>query len=157
MHRRSVLTLLAAAAAVWPLAARAQQARKVWRIGFLVGGVRPTQLGLSVYVGFLRGMRELGYVEGRDFVMAWRFAEARPDVYFELAAELVQANVDVMVLGPAGAVPAARRASTSIPIVMLNAPDPVGAGYIASLARPGGNVTGLASSEEDSTPKQLEL
>src|SRR5262249_50065703 len=121
MHRRSFLTLLGgASAAAWPLAARAQQPRKVWRIGVLVGGVRPAQLGLSVYGGFLRGMRELGYVEGRDFVMEWRFAETRAELFFELAAELVQANVDVIVLGAGVTVPAAQRASTTIPIVMAN-------------------------------------
>src|SRR5215471_6493086 len=105
MHRRSFLTL-ATAAAAWPLAARAQQPRKVWRIGFLGAGVRPTQLGSSVYGGFLRGMRELGYVGGRDFVMEWRFAELRPELYFDLAVELVQANVDVIVSSVGAAVPA---------------------------------------------------
>src|SRR5262245_48931643 len=158
MHRRSFLTLLGASAAAWPLAARAQQPRKVWRIGFLAAGVRPTQLGSSFYGGgFLRGMRELGYVEGRDFVMEWRFAELGRELYFELAAELVQANVDVIVVSVGAAVPAVQRANPRIPIVLGGVTDPVGFGLIASLARPGGNVTGLASSDEASTPKQLEL
>jgi len=74
--RRQFITLLGSAAA-WPLAGRAQQARKVWRIGFLAGGTRPVQLESSVYAGFLRGMREFGYVERQDFVMEWRFAEGR--------------------------------------------------------------------------------
>src|SRR5262249_7003672 len=157
MHRRSVLALLGASAAAWPLAARAQQPRKVWRIGVLAAGGRPTQLGSSGFGGFLGGMRELGYVEGRDFVMEWRFAELRPELNFELAAELVQANVDVIVVSVGSAVPAVQRANPRIPIVLGGVTDPVGSGVIASLARPGGNVTGLASSEQDSTPKQLEL
>src|SRR5262245_13418751 len=161
MRRRSFLTLLGTSAAApcvsWPLAARAQQPRKVWRIGFLVAGVRPRQLGSSVYGGFLRGMRELGYAEGRDFVMEWRFAETRSELYFELAAELVQANVDVIVSSVGSAVPAVQRANPRIPIVLGGVTDPVGFGLIASLARPGGNVTALASSDEASTPNHLEL
>src|SRR5262249_33761469 len=78
--RRAEFGGLLGGAAAWPLAARGQQAGKVWRIGFLGAGVRPTQLGSSVQGGFLRGMRELGYVEGRDFVMEWRFAETRPEL-----------------------------------------------------------------------------
>jgi putative tryptophan/tyrosine transport system substrate-binding protein len=157
MKRREFITLLGGAAASWPLAARAQQARKVWRIGFLAGGTRPMQLESSVYAGFLRGMRELGYVEGRDFVMEWRFAEGRFELFPELAAELVRSNVDVIVLGSTNAVPGAQRATATIPIVMGSSIDPVGSGYVASLALPGGNITGLANSSNDTTPKQLEL
>jgi putative tryptophan/tyrosine transport system substrate-binding protein len=156
-NRREFITLLGGAAASWPLAARAQQARKVWRIGFLAGATRPVQLGSSAYAGFLRGMRELGHVEGRDFVMEWRFAEGRPELYSELAAELLRLNVDVIVLGTQTALPALRQATTTIPIVMGTSTDPVGMGYVASLARPGGNITGLAGSSDDTTPKQLEL
>jgi putative tryptophan/tyrosine transport system substrate-binding protein len=144
-------------AAAWPMGAAAQQPRKVWRIGFLAGATRPAQLESSHYAGFLRGMSELGYLERRDFVMEWRFAEARFELFPELAAELVQLNVDVIVLGTGLAVPATQRATTTIPIVMGGGADPVGLGYVASLARPGGNVTGLANSMDDSTAKQLEL
>src|SRR5437879_3834210 len=98
MKRREFITLLGGAGMAWPVAARAQQAQKVWRVGFLVAGTRPAQIGSSIYAGFLRGMRELGYGEGRDFVTEWRFAEARPELYPDLAAELVRANVDVIVL-----------------------------------------------------------
>jgi putative ABC transport system substrate-binding protein len=163
MTRREFITLLGGAAAMpsslWPLPARAQQAGKVWRIGFLAGATQPVpaQLGSSAYAGFLRGMRELGYVEGRDFVMEWRFAEGRPELYPELAADLLRVNVDVIVLGTQSAMPAVRRATTAIPIVMGISTDPVGMGFVASLARPGGNITGLASSSDDSTPKQLDL
>src|SRR5258705_9047052 len=99
MQRREFITLLGGAAATGPLAARAQQARKVWRIGFLAGATQPVQLEASVYAGFLRGMRELGYVEGRDLVMEWRFADGRFELFPDLAAELVRLNVDVIVLG----------------------------------------------------------
>jgi putative tryptophan/tyrosine transport system substrate-binding protein len=160
MKRREFIALGGAAATpsiLWPLAARAQQARKVWRIGFLAGATRPVQLGSSVYAGFLRGMRELGYLEGRDFVMEWRFAEGRFELFPELAAELVRSNVDVIVLGSTNAVLAAKRATATIPVVMGSSIDPVGSGYVASLARPGGNITGLASSSDDTTPKKLEL
>jgi putative tryptophan/tyrosine transport system substrate-binding protein len=159
MHRRSFLTLLGASAAAWPLAARAQQVGKVWRVGFVAGATRPlpAQLGSSAYAGFLQGMRQFGYVEGRDFVMEWRFAEGKPETYPELAADLLRSNVDVIVLGTQSAMPAVRRATTTIPIVMGISTDPVGMGFVTSLARPGGNVTGLASSSDDSTPKQLDL
>jgi putative ABC transport system substrate-binding protein len=157
MRRREFISLVGGAAAAWPVAARAQQARKVWQIGFLAGATRPVQLGTSVYAGFLRGMRELGYVEGRDFVMEWRFAEGRFELFPELAAELVRLNVDVIVLGGTSAVSGAQRATATIPIVMGSSIDPVGSGYVASLARPGANITGLANSSDDTTPKQLEL
>jgi putative ABC transport system substrate-binding protein len=114
-------------------------------------------LGSSVYAGFLRGMRELGYVEGRDFVMEWRFAEGRFELFSELATELVGLNVDVIVLGSTNAVVAAQRATATVPVVMGSSVDPVGSGYVASLARPGRNITGLATSSDDTTPKQLEL
>jgi putative ABC transport system substrate-binding protein len=93
MKRREFLSLLGGVVAPWPLPARAQQMDKVWRVGFLAGGSRPAQL-LEPYGAFLRGMRELSYVEGKDFVIEWRFAEGRNELFPELAAELVRANVD---------------------------------------------------------------
>jgi putative ABC transport system substrate-binding protein len=157
MKRRDFITMLGAAAGAWPLAAAGQDARRIKRIGFLAGGARPSQLGASVYGAFLGGMREHGYVEGRDFAMEWRFAEARFELFPELAAELVRSNVDVIVLGASDAVPATQRATATIPIVMGAATDPVGQRYVGSLARPGGNITGLANSTDDSLPKQLEM
>jgi putative tryptophan/tyrosine transport system substrate-binding protein len=156
VHRRSFLTLFGAAAA-WPLTARAQQARKDWRVGFLSPLQRPVSIASSASGGFLRGMRELGYVEDKDFTVEWRFAEGRPELYESLAAELVRANVNVIVLAGMALVPAVRRVSTSIPVVMGHSTDPVGRGFVASLARPGGNITGLASSEEDTLAKQVQL
>ena len=154
--RRQFITLLGGAAA-WPIAARAQQRAKVWRVGFLAGGSRPAVLATSIYGGFLRGMREIGLVEGKDFSMEWRFAEGRFELLPDLAAELVRQNVDVIVLGTGTAVPAARDATKTIPIVMASAIDPVGRGFVASLAHPGGNITGLASSLQDTASKQVAL
>jgi ABC-type uncharacterized transport system substrate-binding protein len=157
MQRRSFLTLLGGATATWPLAARAQQAGKVWRVAFLAAGSRPVSIESSQWGGFLQGMRELGLVEGKDFVIEWRFAEGRPELYPGLAAELVRAQVDIVVVGNAAAVRPMQQASSTIPIVMATSIDPVGTGLIDSLARPGGNVTGLATSFDDTAPKRLEL
>jgi putative tryptophan/tyrosine transport system substrate-binding protein len=162
MRRRDFITLLGGAA-VMALAilgsttANAQRDGKVWRIGFLASAQRPLSIETSQYGGFLQGMRELGYVEGRDFIMEWRFIEGRPELYPGLAAELVQAQVDVVVAGNSTAVRPMQEASSSIPIVLAVANDPVGLGLVASLAHPGGNVTGLATSADDTAPKQLEL
>ena len=161
MQRRSFITLLGGAAAVVPVLgstkAHAQRAGKVWRIGYLASAQRPVSIESTSYGGFLQGMRELGYLEGRDFVMEWRFIEGRFELYPVLAAELVRAQVDIVVAGNSAAVRPMQQASSSIPIVLAVANDPVGLGLVASLARPGGNVTGLATSADDTTPKQLEL
>jgi putative tryptophan/tyrosine transport system substrate-binding protein len=154
IRRRAFITLLGGAAA-WP--ARAQQMGKVWRIGFLAAGPRPVALEPSQYGGFPQGMRELGHVEGRDFVIEWRFAEGRPELHPALAAELVRAQVDIIVAASAAIVRSVQQASGTIPIVMATSVDPVGNGIVASLARPGGNITGLAISTDDTAPKQLEL
>jgi len=102
-------------------------------------------------------MRELGYVEGKDFVIEWRSVEGKYERFPEIAAELVRLKVDVFVTGVTAALPALKRATTTIPIVMAYSTDPVGNGLVASLVHPGGNITGLAGSSDDSSPKQLEL
>jgi len=156
MKRREFITLFGGAAAVaWPLAASAQRSGKLWRVGFLAGGSRPVALESSAYAGFNHGMRELGYREGIDFVIEWRFAEGRFMLFPQLAAELVRASVDVIVLGAASAVRPTQQATSTIPIVMGYSVDPVGDGYVASLARPGGNTTGVSA--EETTPKRVEL
>jgi hypothetical protein len=127
------------------------------RIGFLTSSSPVVSIESSYHAGLLRGMRELGYVVGKDFIVEWRFAEGKLERFAEFAAELVRLNVDVFVLGTPTAVPAVRQATSSIPIVMGFSTDPVGNGFIASLARPGGNITGLASSQDDAVPKQMEL
>jgi putative ABC transport system substrate-binding protein len=161
LRRREFIAALGGAAAVVPVLgstkAHAQRAGKVWRIGYLASAQRPVSIESTSYGGFLQGMRELGYVEGRDFVMEWRFVEGRFELYPVLAAELVRAQVDIVVAGNSAAVRPMQQASSSIPIVLAVANDPVGLGLVASLARPGGNVTGLATSADDTTPKQLEL
>jgi len=157
MRRRDFIKVVAASASFWPLAAHPQQGAKVWRVGFLAGASRPAVLATSLYGGFLQGMREIGLVEGKDFAVEWRFAEGRFELFPDLVAELVRQNVDVIVLGTGLAVPAAKRATKTIPIVMASAIDPVGRGFVASLAHPGGNITGLASSLQDTAPKQVEL
>jgi putative ABC transport system substrate-binding protein len=155
MKRREFIALLGGAAAGWPVAASAQWSGKLWRVGFLAGGSQPVALESSAYAGFNLGMRELGYREGIDFVIEWRFAEGRFALFPQLAAELVRANVDVIVLGTGAAVRPTQRATSTIPIVMGYSVDPVADGYVASLARPGGNTTGLSA--EETTPKRLDM
>ena len=155
MRRREFITLLGGAAAAWPLAARAQQPARTWRIGFLSAVSRSA--ASSSYAAFVKGMRELGYVEGKDFVIEWRSVEGKYERFPEIAEELVRLKVDVFVTGVTAALPALKRATTTIPIVMAYSTDPVGNGLVASLVHPGGNITGLAGSSDDSSPKQLEL
>ena len=155
-NRRRLVIAFGAGALAAPLASWAQQG-KVWRIGFISGAAPPASLETAPQGGFLQGMRELGYVEGRNFVMEWRFAEAKAERYVEFAAELARLKVDVVVTGAPQAVRPMQQAAPQIPIVMGISTDPVGSGFAASLARPGGNITGIASSLEDSSPKQLEL
>jgi len=148
---------LVGGAVTWPLAARAQQPGRVWRIGFLAGGTRPTNLEGTTYGEFLRGMRELGYAENKDFIVEWRFAEGRLELLPTLAEELVRSNVDVVVVGLTAAIATVQRATSTIPIVMAISVDPVGNGYVTSLAHPTGNVTGLTSSLDEIVSKQLQL
>jgi putative ABC transport system substrate-binding protein len=157
MKRREFIAALGAAAASVPLVARAQQVGKVWRIGVLSGSARPTVLETSIFGGFLQGLRELGYVEGRDLIVEWRFAEAKPERYAEFAAELARLKVDLFLAGAAEAVRYLQQAGPQIPIVLALSTDPIGSGFATSLAHPGGNITGLANSMDDSAPKQLEL
>ena len=155
MKRRAFITLLGGAAVAWPLAAGAQQARKVWRIGFLSAVSRESSF--RSYAALQQGMRELGYVEGNDFVIEWRSVEGKYERFPEIVGELVRLKLDVIVTGVTAALPALQRATSTIPIVMAYSTDPVGNGLVASLVRPGGNITGLAGSSDDSSPKQLEL
>src|SRR5207249_6327858 len=153
MKRREFITLLGGAAAAWPLAARAQQAGKLPTIGFL-GGPTPSASGHLV-AAFAQRLRELGWIEGRTVAIEIRWAEGRPERFAEIATEFVQLKVDVIVtLG--GAVLAAKQATLVIPIVFASAGDPVGGGLVASLARPGGNITGLSNQMTDIAGKKLE-
>ena len=143
MRRREVLTLIAGAGA-WPLQARAQHAGKVARIGYLAPGSHDNPLVRQNLDAFLRGLRDLGHVEGQNMVIEYRFADGDFDRLPDLAAELVRLEVAVIVAAPTPAAVAASKATATIPIVMINVGDPVGLGLIASLGRPGGNVTGLS-------------
>jgi putative ABC transport system substrate-binding protein len=120
----------------------AQQQGRIWRVGFLSQRARPESLDADDFGGFPRGMRELGYVEGRNLVIEWRFADSRVERLPDLAAELVQLKVDAILAAGTPATGAAQKATATIPVVMASVADPVGSGLVASLARPGGNITG---------------
>jgi putative ABC transport system substrate-binding protein len=152
MRRRAFIAGLGTAA-IWPLAAHAQQPAKLATIGFL-GTTTP--LAWSNYVpAFVQRLRELGWVEGRTVAIEYRWAEGRNDRFGEIAAEFARLKVDVIVTS-GGAGVAAKQATSTIPIVLALANDPVGSGLAASLARPGGNVTGLSLLAPDLAGKRLE-
>ena len=155
--RRKLTFALGASILAAPLHAFAQQKGKVWRVGFLASDHRPASLDGHPYGGFLRGMHELGYIEGKNIVIEWRFADVRPDQLPVLAEELVRLNVDVLVAQGAGATRAGQRATTTIPIVMVGPGDPVDLGLVKTLARPGGNTTGLSTLARETTGKRLEM
>jgi putative ABC transport system substrate-binding protein len=156
--RRALIGTLAGALLAAPLVAEAQQAGKVYRIGYLTGGSPPTPETAPILDAFLRGLRDLGWIEGQNIVIEYRFGEGRAEWYAPMARELAALNVDVIVAVATPAAQAARQATSTIPIVMLAVGDPVGTGLIASLARPGGNVTGIATQDiPELNAKRLEL
>jgi putative tryptophan/tyrosine transport system substrate-binding protein len=154
LRRREFITLLGGAAASWPLAARAQQAGKVARIGSLRHG--PAAANADRIEAMRAGLRQLGYVEGKNIVIEFRWAET-VDQLPELATELVRMNVDVIFAPSSTEVEAARQAARTIPIVFAVHADPVGIGHVASLPRPGGNITGLTMLMTDLAAKELEI
>ena len=135
--------------------AEAQQPKKVPRIGILFPN--PPTVSPHLLKAFQQGLRELGYVEGQNIVIEYRFGEGKSDRYPDLAAELVQLKVDVMVTSSTPAIESVKNATSTIPIVMAASADPVGSGLIASLDRPGGNITGLAMLSPELSGKRLEL
>ena len=154
MKRREFITLLGSAAA-WPLAAHAQQAGKVPTIGFVGASTASAQ---SQWVAaFVQRLRELGWIDGRTVAIEYRWAEGRDERFAEIAAEFVRLKVDVIVTSGTPQVLAAKQATSVIPIVFATAGDPVGTGLVTSLARPGGNVTGLSNQMTDLAGKRLEL
>ena len=155
-NRRKLLIALGASALTMPLCSIAQQQNKVWRVGFLSQRARPDSLDSDVIGAFYRGMRDLGYIEGKNLVIEWRFAERRIELLPVLAAELVRLQVDVIVINGVAAGIAAQKATATISIVFPNTGDPVAAGFVKSLARPGGNMTGLSNMSGDIIPKHLE-
>jgi putative ABC transport system substrate-binding protein len=136
-------------------AADAQQPAKIPRIGFLTGSFLSSQVVRNE--AFRQGLRELGYVEGKSIVIEWRSWEGKLDRQQALAAELVRLNVDVIVAAGSGDIQAAKEATATIPIVMISGGDAIGSGFIASLARPGGNITGLSTLRPELSGKRLEL
>jgi putative ABC transport system substrate-binding protein len=152
MDRRTFLAGTGAVLLAAPLAVQAQQAKKMWRIGFLSAGTAPTS---PTKGPFRQGLQDLGYVEGRDFVMEYGWAEGHQDRLPELAADLVRAQVDVIVTTGSPATFAAKQATQTIPIVFASAGSVVQRGIVASLARPGGNVTGLQ--QQLNVPKLIQL
>src|SRR5262249_32205830 len=153
MRRRNFIALLGGAA-TWPLTARAQQPAKLPTIGFL-GATTPETWSRFV-AAFVQRLRELGWIEGRTIAIEYRWAEGRGERFAEIAAEFVRLKVDVIVT-VGGAVLAAKQATSLIPIVFAVAADPVGGSLVASLVRPGGNVTGLSTQFTDLAGKRLEL
>src|SRR5262245_42631207 len=145
-----ILSLLVA-----PLAANAQHAAKVPRLGLLIPG--SSSAFAPRIEAFRHGLRDLGYVEGRNITIEYRFAEGQDDRLPELVAELIRLQVDIMVTDGEAAILVAQHATTTIPIVMAVSSDPVGIGYVASLARPGGNITGLSFMLTEVSGKRLEL
>jgi putative tryptophan/tyrosine transport system substrate-binding protein len=151
MRRREFITLIGTAAG-WPLAVSAQQPTKIFKIGFIATG------GVPLYMNaFHDELQALGWIEGKNVIYEARYAENRLDRLPELVTELLRLNIDIIVAGGTPAPLAAKRATATVPIVMAGAADPLGSGLVASLARPGGNVTGLSPTGADLVGKRLEL
>ena len=150
MRRRDFIKVIGGGAA-WPMAARAQHAGKMWRIAFI------THAHQNIYEVLFERLRELGYVEGQNIIIERRYAQGRAERFQEFAAEMVRLKVDLIITITTPAALAAKNATTTIPIVIPTAIDPVGTGLIASLARPGGNITGGAILTGEMAAKRLEL
>ena len=157
MKRREFITLIGGAAAAWPLAARAQQAAKAARIGYLITGVLDSPEARANLDAFRQGLNELGYIEGQNFVFEQRAADGRIERLPELARQLVHLKVDIMVALATPAGRAAQQATATMPIVVTAMGDPVRDGLVASLARPGGNITGTTFLGPELVPKRLAL
>src|SRR5262249_42471156 len=155
MERREFVALIGGAVA-WPFAGRAQQIAKISRIGVLWDAGNEQEEALSLFA-LRQGFSEIGYAEGKNFVLENRFAAEQYARFNALAAELVKANVDILVAVTPPAARAAQQATTTIPVVFVVVPDPVGLKFVDSLARPGRNLTGLSSINVDLSGKRLEL
>jgi putative ABC transport system substrate-binding protein len=150
MMRREFMTLVGCATA-WPLVARAQHSAKIWRIGFIAHRYE------KFYDPLFQRLHELGYTEGQNLIVERRYADGHAERFDGFAAEMVRLNVDAVIVVTTPAAFAVRKATTTIPIIHTVAIDPVGTGLIASLAHPGGNVTGLAVLNAETSAKRLEL
>lgn len=155
--RREFLTVGSLAVLMAEAPALAQQGTRPWRIGFLISGKRPASMDGSLAGTILQGLRELGYVEGKHFAVEWRFAEERQERLHELASDLKRSKVDIIVAMSSFSVAAARKAAPDIPIVMTGVGNPVASGFVSSLSRPGGNITGLTNVSTVISGKYLDL
>jgi putative tryptophan/tyrosine transport system substrate-binding protein len=151
MKRREFITLIGGGVAAWPLAARAQQSGKIWRIGLIA------HEQLKHYDVLFEQLRQLGYVEGHNIIVERRYAHGRAERFEEFAAEMVRLKADLIIVNTTPAAIAVKKATTTIPIVIPTAIDPVGAGLISSLAHPGGNITGSTILSAELSAKRLEL
>ena len=154
MRRRDFITLAGSATVAWPLAGRAQQGARMRRIGVLLFGTPGTESNLGA---FLRGLRELGYVESQNIVIEYRYAEGQPEQLRRLAGELVATKPDLVFALGGDVAPSVRAATNSIPIVMVVSNDPVQSGLVASLAHPAGNITGVTFVSSDLAAKRLQF
>jgi putative ABC transport system substrate-binding protein len=157
IRRRKLIIALGASALTSPFTLHAQPQNKIWRLGYLDFGSRKSTVDSGRHAALIEGLRERGYVEGRNFVLETRYADGDADRLNGFAAELVRQNVDMILSTGGPATHAAKRATAAIPIVVTITTDPVGEGFAASLARPGGNMTGMATGIEDTILKLLEL
>src|SRR5499425_3284441 len=155
MNRKIFSVALCALLLALSFSSEAQQAAKISRIGYLEAP--PASANLDRIEAFRQGLRELGYVEGKNIVIEWRSAEGKVDRLLALASELVRLKVDIIVTNGPTSTRAAKEATVTIPIVMTFDDDPVGNGFVDSLARPGGNITGLSTLSPEISGKQLEL
>jgi putative tryptophan/tyrosine transport system substrate-binding protein len=155
VKRREFITLIGGAAATWPLSARAQQPGKLQTIGF--SGQSTLSAESELVAAFTQRLRELGWIEGRTITIEYRWSEGRAERFVQIATEFVRLKVDVIVTSGTPQVLATKQATSVIPIVFARVGDPVANGLVASLARPGGNVTGLSSQSDDLAGKRLEL
>jgi putative ABC transport system substrate-binding protein len=153
MDRRTFIGTLAGGLFATPIAAEAQRPGRAWRIGFVRGSAPPA----AEVEAFRQGLRDLGYVEGKNLDILFRWAEGRDERLPSLVAELIQLNVDLIVSSAPAATRAAKEATTTIPIVMVTVADPVAFGFVRSLARPGGNITGFAFQHPELSGKRLAL
>jgi putative tryptophan/tyrosine transport system substrate-binding protein len=155
MRRREFIAGLGSAA--WPVVGRAQQPGKMFRLGYLEAGARSDPTVQNLRRQFLLGLRDLGYIEDRQFKLEERYGGGQPDRLPVLAQELVQLPVDTIAAGGEAPIRAAQQATDRIPIVMLITADPVASGFITTLARPGENITGMSALASDMAGKRLEL
>ena len=155
MRRRDFISLFGGAAVAWPLAVRAQQPNKVYRIGVLER--IPPNLNSANFTALRDGLQQLGYTEGQNLVIEYRSADGRDDRFLGLARELLALKLDIIVTRGTPAAIAAKSATSTVPVVMAASGDPVGVGLATSLAHPGGNVTGLTAITAELGPKRLEL